>query len=76
MRLAERLLGLTLIGADWVFWILICLSVLSVAVMVERAIRLSGRSTDAATLGKELFDRLSVGDVAGTRRALSAGLRS
>ena len=71
MRLAERLLGLTLIGADWVFWILICLSVLSVAVMVERAIRLSGRSTNAAALGKELFDRLSVGDVAGTRRALS-----
>ena len=39
MRLAERLLGLTLVGADWVFWILIALSVVSVAVMVERAIR-------------------------------------
>lgn len=72
MRLAERLLGLTLIGAEWVFWILIALSVLSVAIMVERAIRMSGRSADIVALGKELFDRLSVGDVAGTRRTLTA----
>src|ERR1041384_6348684 len=71
MRLAERLLGLTLVGADWIFWILIGLSILSVAVMVERAIRMSGRSADIGVLGKELFDRLSTGDVSGTRRALS-----
>ncbi len=71
MRLAERLLGLTLVGADWVFWILIFLSVVSVAVMVERAIRLSGKRIDLDALGKELFDRLSTGDVGGARRALS-----
>ncbi len=75
MRLAERLLGLTLVGADWVFWILIFLSVVSVAVMVERAIRLSGKRIDLDALGKELFDRLSTGDVAGARRALTS-LRS
>ena len=72
MRLAERLLGLTLIGADWVFWILIALSVVSVAVMVERAIRFSGRTIDAEALGKELFAKLSSGDVGGARRTLSA----
>jgi biopolymer transport protein ExbB len=72
MRLAERLLGLTLVGADWVFWILIALSVLSVAVMVERAFRMSGRSVDVDTLGRELFDRLAGGDVGGARRALSS----
>jgi biopolymer transport protein ExbB len=72
MRLAERLLGLTLIGADWVFWILILLSILSVAVMVERAIRLVGRRSGADALGRELFDRLSKGDVGGARRALSS----
>lgn len=72
MRLADRLLGLTLIGAEWVFWILLGLSILSVAIMVERAIRLSGRRIDTAALGRELFDRLAIGDVAGTRRALGA----
>jgi biopolymer transport protein ExbB len=72
MRLAERMLGLTLIGADWVFWVLILLSVLSVAVMVERAIRLAGRKVDVDSIEKELFDRLSKGDVGGARRTLSS----
>jgi biopolymer transport protein ExbB len=72
MRLAERLLGLTLMGADWVFWILIALSVVSVAVMVERAIRFSGRPIDSGALAKELFARLSNRDVGGARRALSS----
>ena len=72
MRLAERLLGLTMVGADWVFWILIALSVVSVAVMVERALRMSGRSIDMETLGRQLFDRLSAGDLAGARLVLGS----
>jgi biopolymer transport protein ExbB len=70
MRLTERLLNLTLSGSEWVLWLLIALSVLSVAVMVERAIRLSGKKIDLEALGKELVDRLSQGDIAGARRAL------
>ena len=46
MRLTERLLNLTLVGSEWVLWLLIALSVLSVAVMVERAIHLAGRKID------------------------------
>ena len=72
MRLAERLLGLTLVGANWVFWLLIGLSVVSVAVMVERAIRLAGRPVDIDAFGKELLDRLSRGDVSGTRKFLAS----
>jgi biopolymer transport protein ExbB len=71
MRLAERLLGLTLVGANWVFWLLIALSVVSVAVMVERGIRLAGRQIDIDAFGKELLDRLSRGDVSGTRTSLA-----
>jgi biopolymer transport protein ExbB len=70
MRLAERLLGLTLVGADWVFWLLIGLSVLSVAVMVERAIRLAGPKVDIEALQQELLERLSRGDVEGARKYL------
>ncbi len=72
MRLAERLLGLTLVGANWVFWLLIGLSVLSVAVMVERAIRLGGRPVDLESFGKELLERLSRGDIIGARKLVAA----
>src|SRR5262245_51988894 len=71
MRLTERLLNLTLSGSEWVLWLLIVLSVLSVAVMVERAIHLASKKIDLEALGKELVDRLSHGDVAGARRALA-----
>ena len=36
MHLTERILGFTLLGSEWVLWLLIGLSVLSVAIMVER----------------------------------------
>ena len=36
--IAERLLAFTLLGAGWVLWLLLGLSVLSVAVMIERAL--------------------------------------
>jgi biopolymer transport protein ExbB/TolQ len=41
--IADRLLAFTLLGAGWVLWLLLGLSVLSVAVMVERAIYFSSR---------------------------------
>jgi biopolymer transport protein ExbB len=39
----ERLLAFTLLGAGWVLWLLLGLSVLSVAVMVERALYFGSR---------------------------------
>jgi biopolymer transport protein ExbB len=75
MRLTERILSFTLLGSEWVLWLLIGLSVLSVAVMVERAFFLSaGGSFDFEAAGKELLRSLRDGDVAGARRAI-AGTR-
>jgi len=71
MRLADRLLGLTLLGADWVFWILIALSILSVTIMVERAIRLSGKQANFDTLAREFVDCLASGDLLGARKLIS-----
>ncbi len=45
--IAERLLAFTLLGAGWVLWLLLALSVLSVAVMVERAIYFGSRRMSA-----------------------------
>jgi len=41
--IAERLLAFTLLGAGWVLWLLLILSVLSVAVMIERALYFARR---------------------------------
>jgi biopolymer transport protein ExbB len=71
MRLTERILSFTLLGSEWVLWLLIALSVLSVAVMVERAFFLSSSGTlDLETAGKELLRFLREGDVGGARRVL------
>ena len=41
--IADKLLAFTLLGAGWVLWLLLALSVLSVAVMVERALYFGSR---------------------------------
>ena len=74
MRLTDRILSFTLLGSEWVLWLLIGLSVLSVAVMVERAFFLSsGGSFDFEAVGKDLLRFLREGDVAAARRALADG---
>jgi len=71
MRLTERILSFTLLGSEWVLWLLVALSVLSVAVMVERAFFLSsGGKFDFDKVGKDLLRLLREGDVGGARRAL------
>jgi biopolymer transport protein ExbB len=45
--IAEKLLAFTLLGAGWVLWLLLGLSVLSVAVMVERALYFARRRMSA-----------------------------
>jgi biopolymer transport protein ExbB len=70
MRLTERILGFTLLGSEWVLWLLIGLSLLSVAIMVERGIFLAAGRVDFESLGKELLSFLKDGDAAGARKAL------
>ena len=36
--IVEKLLGITLLGSEWVLWMLLILSVVSVAVIIERAV--------------------------------------
>jgi biopolymer transport protein ExbB len=70
MHLTQRILGFTLLGSEWVLWLLLALSVLSVAVMVERAIAFAGMGGDLEALGRELVTRLLAGDRAAARQAL------
>ena len=70
MHLTERILGFTLLGSEWVLWLLLGLSVLSVAVMVERALFLRERG-NADKIARELRTLLRAGDVEGARQALA-----
>ena len=74
MHLTERILGFTLLGSEWVLWLLIGLSVLSVTIMVERALALAGGG-DLDALGREVLALLREGDVKGARQVL-AGKRA
>ncbi len=65
--IAQRLLAITQLGADWVLWLLIALSVVSVAIMVERALFFSSRRLAAADA---VARQLLAGDLAGAVAAV------
>jgi biopolymer transport protein ExbB len=63
MSLTELFLRTALLGAEWVMWLLVVLSVVSVTIMVERAAFFWRRRLDAAKLATELEPLLRAGDV-------------
>ncbi|MBI5549438.1 MAG: MotA/TolQ/ExbB proton channel family protein [Deltaproteobacteria bacterium] len=65
--LLQLLQGFTLLGEEWVLWILIALSVLSVAVMIERLVFFLSHSLSGVDA---LSERLTEGDVEFARRAV------
>jgi biopolymer transport protein ExbB len=63
MNLTEQFLSFTLLGAEWVLWLLVALSILSIGVMVERALYFRARRMDARELSGEVRKALEQGDV-------------
>lgn len=73
MNLTEWLQRLmTNFGAQWVMWLLIGLSVVSVAIMLERAWFFWSIRDDLGRLSNELRDTLRNGDVDGARKKMEA----
>jgi biopolymer transport protein ExbB len=70
MHLSERLLSMTLLGSEWVLWLLILLSVLSVAVIVERWLASPPQLRNLDELATKLLALLGKGDVAAARAAI------
>jgi biopolymer transport protein ExbB len=66
--LSQRLLALTNLGAEWVLWLLLALSVASVGVMIERALFFAARRANDVD---ELARRLLAGDLAGAASAVA-----
>jgi len=70
MNIVRALNGLTQLGATWVLWFLVVLSVVGLAVAIERAVYLFGSRDDVVRLGRELADLLARGDVERARHRL------
>lgn len=73
MKLVEWLQRLmTNFGAEWVMWLLLLLSVVSVAIMLERGWFYFSLRDDLAKLAQTLRDLLRSGDLKGARKTLEA----
>lgn len=68
--LVGRLMELPIFEAEWVLWLLFALSLLSVAVMLERAWFYRSHAVDADALRARLSQLLSQGDMAAASRFL------
>jgi biopolymer transport protein ExbB len=70
MDILERLTGLADYGARWILWLLLALSLIGVAVILERAVLFVSSRDDLGRLRRELRRLLAGGEVAEARRKL------
>lgn len=61
--LTSLLLKMTYLGAEWILWLLLALSVLSVALIVERVLYFRRTKIDGEQLGARLQDLLKIRDL-------------
>jgi biopolymer transport protein ExbB len=72
MDLTQAIVDFALLGAEWVMWLLVVLSVVSIAVMVDRAMWIRGRDTDTAAARDQIRSAFDGGDVAALARSWKA----
>ncbi|HEX6272968.1 MAG TPA: MotA/TolQ/ExbB proton channel family protein [Polyangiaceae bacterium] len=68
--LIERLMKVALLGSEWVLYVLIGLSVLSITSMLERWLYFRKRTDNLDELRKQLVSRLNADDIAGAEKLL------
>lgn len=69
--LIQQFTKLAMLGAEWVMWLLIFLSVLSVALMLERAVLYRKMEDDLEKLAEDLRELLRSGDMEGAKARLA-----
>jgi len=70
--LSERLLQFSVLGVEWVLWLLIGLSVISLGVVVDRLMLFWRTRERLDRLEPELMSALQAGDLAAARRKVDA----
>ncbi|MFV8752194.1 MotA/TolQ/ExbB proton channel family protein [Nannocystaceae bacterium ST9] len=68
MNLQESFLQLALLGANWVLWILVVLSIAAVAIVIERWLFFRGIADRDTALLKPLHDKLAGDDLEGAAK--------
>lgn len=61
--LSEQFVAFAQLGAEWVLWLLIGLSVLSVGIMIDRALWFRSRDTDTEKFNRELRGAFERGEI-------------
>ncbi len=72
MNIIEQFKSFALLGAEWVMWVLIVLSIISVTVMIERIIYFWGQRPDVGQLIDKTRQFLTAKDFNGAREYLKA----
>lgn len=72
MHITQHFLAFTVLGSEWVLWLLVSLSILSVTIMVERGIAMAGRLTNFETLSERLHRAIAAGDIDAAREILGS----
>jgi biopolymer transport protein ExbB/TolQ len=70
MDIQQRLTAFALLGATWVMWLLVGVSVLSVAIMIERAFFFMVTRDNIDALRKDLLEHLRRGDLTAARKRM------
>ena len=68
--LIERLERVAAYGGGWVLYLMMMLSVVSIAIMIERLVFFARHHGDADKLGDKLIERLHADDRAGAEKLL------
>jgi len=72
MDIQERLTAFAMLGATWVMWLLVLLSIVSLAIVLERAYFFFATGDDVVRVKRELLGLLGKKDVDGARKLLMA----
>ena len=66
----ERLIGIAAVGPDWVLWLLLVMSLLSIATIIERVIYFRRRRLRFVPFSRQLESTLRTGDLGAVRALL------
>lgn len=66
--IVEKMMAVTLLGTEWVLWLLLALSVISVAIVIERLLFFSKMRLDFPTFSQDVSETLVKNDYEGLRK--------
>ncbi|RLB53495.1 MAG: MotA/TolQ/ExbB proton channel family protein [Deltaproteobacteria bacterium] len=70
MDIQERLTAFAMLGASWVMWLLVLLSIIGLAIVLERIYFLVSSKDDIGALKKDMRAALAKGDLAAAKKRL------